>query len=89
MPSQNPGVLPIANTCATTSRPSPAILSAGTGMDSHNGVEGVVFAGKKTFSFQAIDELTQRVKFAANVSVDVFTFAGQIEIGRNVVGATS
>ena len=61
--------------------------AAGAGMDGHDGVAGVVFAGEQRFGFEPVDQLAQRIDLAAQIGIDAFAFARQFEVGGDVVAA--
>src|SRR5260370_22161531 len=62
--------------------------SAGSRMNCHDGIAGIIVAGKQRLSFQAIYELAQRVNFAAQVGFDVLAFARKVKVGGDVTGAS-
>ena len=56
-------------------------------MDRHNGIAGVILAREKSFSLEPVDQLAQRIYFAAKIGIDAFAFASQIKVGDYIVAA--
>ena len=54
-------------------------------MDGHDGVAAVIFAGKQALGFEPVHQVAQPVNLAAEVGLNIFPFAAQIEISGNVV----
>ena len=58
-------------------------------MDGHNRAAGIILAREQGFGFQAVDQVAEGVDFEAQVVVDFFTFAGQIEVGGDIFTAAA
>jgi len=57
------------------------------GMNGHDSVQLIGFAGEQSFGFHSFGQFAQRGNFALQVGNYVFAFASELEIGGNVGAA--
>ena len=62
--------------------------AAGAGMDGHDGVVAVGIARKQRLGFQALDGFAQGIQLALQLFVHALAFAGEFEVGGDVLGTT-
>src|SRR5262249_42764330 len=68
-------------------RPVLRLRSTGAGMDSHDGVTGIVLAGEESLGFQFLGELAQPIDLFFKIVDHSFTFACQVKVGGDVTCA--